>query len=210
MNAKPHRSNTDFQLRHFIAGSCKTADGAWCALYCQRVDMEVKVAHIEIQRMRREAAHIDAVEIIENPASKPSDVIRAKADMLEQDASLHVWEMNAKAAKDELNTITLLMLELEPLRKFSDMSVLEASEACQREEWRLELQSRAEDYIFSHGAIPAEQLATMRQHPDFITHIIPHIQSLMDVIGKVTSLSMGLSLIPVASTLQIGGNNANV
>lgn len=37
----------------------------------------------------------------------------------------------------------------------------------QREEWRLELEHRAENCLASIGYIPSEQFSTMRLHPDF-------------------------------------------
>jgi hypothetical protein len=33
MNAKPHRTNSDFQLRYFLARSCHTPDGARALMY---------------------------------------------------------------------------------------------------------------------------------------------------------------------------------
>ena len=45
----PHRLNSDFQLRHFIAGAKHTPDAAWCALYNQLVDIDEKVGCIAAQ-----------------------------------------------------------------------------------------------------------------------------------------------------------------
>lgn len=178
MNTKPHRNNSDFQLRYFIAESCKTTDGAWSLLYGQRIDMEVKVANIEVQRIRREIEINKAKNVLKSWFKSKAAKQEASAILLEYAASEYTWEMNSHAACDELETIKLLMAKLEPHRKYANLPLLVATEVCQREEWCLELKNRAENFLCSQGFIPHDHLDTMRMHPDFNNEIAPHIKNL--------------------------------
>ena len=90
-----------------------------------------------------------------------------------------MWEKNLEAAKMELNTINEIMMELEPHRKYAHLPLLEANEAAQREEWLGEFKNRVENFLFSIGTIPEDQLRAMRNHPDFQTELLPHIQGVM-------------------------------
>lgn len=159
--------------------------------------MEGKIRHIEVQKLRREAKLAKAQEIIESPASTKSEVLDARADILEQDADLPTWEMNCKAAKQELQDILDLMAELEPLRKYSHLPILEATEAAQREEWLEELKTRAENYMVTQGTIPHDHLNTMRTHPDFSTYLSPFIQQLFLRIHNTSSDKIMTLLAPL-------------
>lgn len=208
MNSKPHRQNSTFQLRHFLAGSCHTADAAWALMYSQRIDIEGKLRHAESQKLRRESK-IQAAE--ENLAwykfwVSKSKKLEALADKVEALADVPVWDMNVKGAQEELDAICQIMHELEPLRKYKDLDVLEASEACQREEWCLELMNRAETFMVSQGSIPADQLSTMRTHPDFEAKLIPHIAVVHEKMQRLGTMSDGLRLLATVPAHQIETN----
>jgi hypothetical protein len=175
MNTKPHRTNSDFQLKYFIAGSCKTPDAAWAILYEQKNDIETKVKHCEVQRLRTNAKIETAKEILSNNNITNAARMNAEADLLEVEVFQHSWEMNLKAAQNELKTINKLMEELEPLRKYKHLDFFEANEAAQEEEWLLELQERAENFLMTQGTIPHDQLHTMRCHPQFQQKLVPYI-----------------------------------
>lgn len=175
MNSNPHRNNSDFQLRHFLAGSCFTPDGAWMLMYGQRIDREAVVQSCEAQKLRRDAKIIEAQEIIDNPHTSKAEKLRAKADIIEADAHYYTWSTNLEAAKMELATIKKIMDELEPHRKYAHLPLLEANEAAQREEWLGEFKNRVENFLFSTGTIPEDHLRAMRNHPDFQTELLPHI-----------------------------------
>lgn len=179
MNSKPHRQNSQFQLRYFLAGDCKTADGAWSLMYGQKIDMETKLRHSESQRLRRESKIALAQEIIDDPKATKGQILGAQADIAEQEADTPVWELNLQAAQMELADIENLMAELEPHRKYGHLPLLEATEAAQRDEWLEELKTRAENFLVTQGTIPHDHLNTMRCHPDFKTHLVPHISNLM-------------------------------
>lgn len=198
MNSKPHRQNSKFQLRYFLAADCKTPDGAWSLMYGQKIDMELKLAHAESQRLRREAKILAAQEILEDCLSKPSAKMEARADIVEAQADIPTWEMNLKAAKMEFQDIVDIMDELEPLRKYGHLDILEATEACQREEWLLELQTRAENYLMTGGTIPSDHFNTMRCHPDFKTELVPFITQTLSRINDAAQLNQpGLALSQV-------------
>ena len=179
MNSNPHRHNSDFQLRYFLAGSCFTPDGAWMLMYGQMIDREAVVKSCEAQRIRREAKIADATAIIDDPHSSRTDKMRAEADIIESDAHYYMWKKNLEAAQMELATIKRLMAELEPYRKYAHLPLLEANETAQREEWLGEFKNRVENFLFSSGTIPEDQLRAMRNHPDFQTELLPHIKDMM-------------------------------
>ena len=180
MNSKPHRNNCDFQLKHFMAGSCHTPDGAWALLYDQKIDIAVKIEHTKAQGLRRQAKIMAAEAVLADENSTPTQRLNAEADLLECNSVIEGWSKNLQAAENEYAYICKLMDELEPLRKYKHLPLLEANEAMQREEWLGELKTRAENFLLTAGTIPHDHLNTMRCHPDFEAEIVPHIQELTD------------------------------
>lgn len=178
MNSKPHRNNCDFQLKHFMAGSCHTPDGAWALLYDQKIDIGVKIEHTKAQGLRRQAKMMAAQAVLDDPSSTEVQRLNAEADLLECNSVIEGWSKNLQAAENEYAYICKLMDELEPLRKYKHLPLLEANEAMQREEWLGELKTRAENFLLTAGTIPHDHLNTMRCHPDFETEIVPHIEAI--------------------------------
>ena len=176
MISYPHRNNSDFQLEYFMCGSCHTADGRWALMYAQKIDIENKIEHCRAQNLRREAKIADAEAVLRNRRSGKGDRLRAQADLIEAHSAGDVPELNYLAAQNELATINRLMAEVEPYRKYKHLPMLEANEKAQRDEWLGELITRAEDYLVTMGTIPQDHYNAMRRHPDFITHIGPHIR----------------------------------
>lgn len=203
MNSKPHRQNSDFQIINFLANDCSTADGAYVLLYSQKIDMENKLAVAEAQRIRRESTIMAAEEIIADPTSKPSQRLASKADIIEAKAEVPTWEMNLRGAEMELATIVRCMDELRPQCIHYNDDILLMSEAMQEGEWLGELKTRAENYMLSQGYIPHDHLQAMRNHPQFQTHIVPHIGELEGRIvgnqfGKINTVSSRLALASAA------------
>ncbi len=192
MHSASHRLNHDFQLRYFLAGSCKTIDGAYCLLYSQMIDMESKLKMGEAQRIERKLDRYLAYMLIGTGVF----ILAGRKRLAELEATRYVWEMNIKGADQELNTIKALMAELEPFRKYAHMDILDANEACQREEWLLELKSRAENCLMANGTIPPDQLETMRMHPDFVADIVPHVKQIQ------SKLKHGLDLLTSTNLLE--------
>ncbi len=176
MHSASHRLNHDFQLRHFLAGSCHTPDAAWTLLYSQKIDMESKLKTAKAQAIDRRIKALEAENLL--ASSDPIMRLQGEKIQAELEASQYIFDMNVEGAEKELETITALMEELEPLCKYAHLPILERNEACWREEWCLELIRRAENNLLAYGTIPPDQLETMRQHPDFKERIVPKILEL--------------------------------
>lgn len=201
MNSKPHRTNSDFQLKYFLVGSCHTADAAWTLLYGQKIDIEGKIRFAKVAELRRDAKRLAALEILSFKSTTDSARMNAEADIHEVESEKIVADLNLKAAVDELEYINNLMAELEPHRKYAHLTLFEANEACQREEWLEELKTRAENFLVSQGAIPCDQLSTMRTHPDFETMLVPFIQ---ETVLKIQTNEKGIGLLKQNKMLLIG------
>ena len=182
MHSAPHRNNSDFQLRYFIANNCHTADIAWCVLYEQKLDIFTKLEATKAKLVRRKAKKLE----IDEKLKSASEVNRlnAQADLIDWESGEGMLEMAIKGAEQELATIESIMAELEPQRKYGHLPVLEASQAAQREEWLLEFKRRTENYLLSIGTIPEDQLNAMRNHPDFEAEIVPHVKQVSYQINK--------------------------
>ena len=176
MHSASHRLNHDFQLRHFLAGSCHTPDAAWTLLYSQKIDMESKLKTAKAQAIDRKIKALEAENLL--TSSDPIMRLQGEKIQAELEASQYIFDMNVEGAEKELETIVALMEELEPLCKYAHLPILERNEACWREEWALELIRRAENNLLAYGTIPPDQLETMRQHPDFKERIVLKILEL--------------------------------
>jgi hypothetical protein len=183
MHAAPHRNNSDFQLRHFIAGSCYTADGAWALLYNQMLDIQIKLDHTKANIVRRK---IKALQFEKRAAEAVDEIERltVEADLIEFKSGEGLLELALAGAEKELETIKSLMAELEPQRQYAHLPLLEATEAAQRGEWLGEFKARIENYLLTQGTIPQDQLEAMRKHPDFEDAIVPHISNVLTSLAK--------------------------
>lgn len=217
MNSKPHRQNSDFQLRHFLVGSCTTPDGAYVLMYGQLIDMQGKLRHAESQLKARqaklkaaEAKYAEAEYVLSNEKRNEgsgilhvilqaeADMLQAEADKLEIEADIPTWEMNRTAAQQELTAIENLMLELKPQCKYADNDILKMSELSQQEEWLGELKQRAENFLLTQGTIPHDHFQTMRMHPEFKTALVPHIQNVHKQISRVGARDAQGNMLPDA------------
>lgn len=175
MIVKRNKVNSNFQTAYFIAGSCFTPDAAWFALLNQRDDRQRALDSNRAQQLRTQARRIEAERNLgsEDPAIR----LRAQADIMELDSSEAMDAQLFQACEDEIAFIDQCLARLEPLRRYRDLPELEAVEACQREEFAREFQFRIENFLMSQGQIPHNELAVMRQHPDFATQLLPHIHT---------------------------------
>lgn len=178
MHSAPHRNNSDFQLRHFVAGSCYTADGAWSLLYNQLLDIQIKHAHTKANLIRRKAKGLELDKQLAEAVTE-IDKLKIEADLLDFQSGDGLLELALAGAEKELETIKSLMAELEPQRQYAHLPLLEATEAMQRLEWLGEFKSRVENYLLTQGTIPQDQLEAMRKHPDFKNVLVPHINQVL-------------------------------
>jgi len=190
MHSAPHRNNSDFQLRYFMANNCHTADVAWCLMYEQRLDIYTKLEATKARLVRRKARKLEIDERLKS--DNEVDRLMAEADLIEWKSAEGMLEMAIKGAEQELATIESVMAELEPHRKYGHLPVLDASQAAQREEWLLEFKRRTENYLLSIGTIPEDQLNAMRNHPDFEAEIVPHVQQ---IAHRITDSKDKMSLL---------------
>jgi hypothetical protein len=169
-------NNSDFQLEHFIAGKCHTPDEAYRILFLQREERELALGTARACAKRELAKKLKAERDLES--TDPLIQLEAEASLIELDIYQGINQRAIEGAEHELGTLQRLMDRLEPLRKYAHLSVHEAAQAAQREEWFLTLVHRAENYLISGGAVPPDELATMRAHPDF--------NLLVERIGQIT------------------------
>lgn len=182
MHSSPHRNNSDFQLRHFIANQCHTADVAWCVMYEQKLDIQIKLDVTKARLIRRKAKKLEIDNNLNT--NDPIQKLNAEADLLEWQSSDGMLEMAILGAEQEICTITQIMDELEPRRKYAHLPLLEAAQAAQQEEWKLEFKHRIENFLLSRGTIPEDQLQAMRSHPDFESELVPHVQEMVHKIAN--------------------------
>ena len=190
MHSSPHRNNSDFQLRYFMANNCHTADIAWCLMYEQKLDIQLKLEITKAKVLRRKAKRMEIDNSLKS--EDPVKQLNAEADLIEWKSGEGLLEMAILGAEQEITTIETIMAELEPQRKYAHLPILEASQAAQREEWLLEFKHRTENYLLSKGTIPEDQLQAMRSHPDFESNIVPFIS---DVLHKISNNKDKMNLL---------------
>jgi len=164
-----------------MANNCHTADVAWCLMYEQKLDIQLKLESTKAKQLRRRAKSIEIEEVL-----KSEDLVKqlnAQADLIEWKSGEGLLELAILGADQEIATIESIMAELEPQRKYAHLPLLEASQAAQREEWLLEFKRRIENCLLSKGTIPEDQLQAMRSHPDFESNIVPFISNVLDKIS---------------------------
>jgi len=188
-----------------MANSCHTPDAAYALLYGQKIDIESKLAHSKAKLLKQEASKLKALKITESRYHEEYEKLEAQAELLELEADKYIFDMNIKGAEQELAHILSLMEELEPQRKYAHLDILEANEACQRDELLGEMKFRAENSLLSLALkIPTDQLSTMRTHPDFTTHILPHIKSMLSALSSNSQDAIESMLKSIEKPLLLG------
>jgi hypothetical protein len=177
MISKNNRQNSNFQILHFLVGSCHTPDAAYALLCDLKEDRERALSKIKSADLWMQAKILKLEEVINNPDSKVYEVLEAKAELIDIENEKPFAQKNIDAAYNEFDFIQKCMSKLEPHRKYAHLSLPEAHQAMQKEEWCLELKHRAENFLLTEGRIPHDQFSTMRQHPDFNSELLPFIES---------------------------------
>lgn len=189
MISKNNRQNSNFQILYFLVGSCHTVDAAYSLLCDLLEERNMALATVKTCDLRSQALISKANSIINDPNSKEYEMLEAQADLEELNSSKKLTQKNIDAAQDEVNFILDCMNKLEPHRKYAHLSLPEAHQAMQQEEWKLELVHRAENYLLTTGSIPPEHFETMRQHPEFKTELVPQIEQIRIKVSQGLSLS---------------------
>lgn len=192
MHYKTNRLNHDFQIVHFIAGSCHTPDGAYAILCDLKEDRSNAIKAFEASKLRDQAARIRAEKLI--ASEDEIDRLEGKAKIADLDAMVDTCQKNYLAAMAELSTIENCIAMLQPHRKFKHLTDPEAFEAAQFEEWKLELIRRAENCLLTTGTISTDQFALMRLHPAFVADIVPAINEIRRLLEQPNGVTQILEI----------------
>src|SRR5574341_297095 len=165
-----HWNNSQFQLRYFLIGACHTADEGYRLARELEEDRQRALDNCRVQLTKRQAV-LQCAKIL---SVVPLVRHWARAVLLQEQLERKRLQALINAAEWELCTIRRCIEELQPLRRYAHIPDHEAHQACQREEWRLRLMTRCENMLAA-GGIAWDHIATMRQHPDWEEHILPHL-----------------------------------
>lgn len=189
-----HRKHSSFAIKHFLAGSCSTPDGAYCLLYAQREQLKMDVAAGDAAVMKQKADVIEFELNIKNIQKQMDDIVpnnttdneeyqrlyieylRTNAEYVRLKAMLENFKLNFEGAKRELFELDAALDQLKSQCKYWNEDILQMEQDMQRDEWAGELKNRVENMMLSGKlGIGYDHIATMRQHPDFYEEILPHI-----------------------------------
>lgn len=173
MQAKNGRLNSDFQIIHFLIGSCHTADAAYALLCDLRDERQLALNANKVKGIRLEAVILTAQAQIDS--DNTLDQIEGRAVLTEIELEKDLHDRNVKAAECELTFIDECIARLQPYRKYNHLPDAEAHQACHQEEWLHELIFRAQNYLLTTGSIHVDHFSTMRMHPEFKSAILPAI-----------------------------------
>ena len=173
-----HWKNSQFQIAAFIAGKCHTADEARRKLLMLQAERQMSLDKSKITAMKRKArrAAIDAV-LTSDDATEWAQ-LEASAELEEMKQGEEMGKELIAEAEREVAFIEQLIELIEPYRLYADLPDHEAFQVVQREEWLLELTSRAQTYLMCTGGIPVDHFNAMRAHPDWATVISPLINKM--------------------------------
>jgi hypothetical protein len=176
MSVKFNRNNTNFQIAYFIAGNYHTPDAAYFALRNLQTERQRAVDSIPIAEIKWRAARMKLEQKLKS--SVEYERLEAQGELQELELEIKNFQPLSESARAELQFITECIEKIQPLRKYAHLPDIEAAEACQAEEWGMELQRRAENYLLTSGTIPHDHFNTMRLHPAFETQLLPHIEKI--------------------------------
>lgn len=183
MSVKFHKNNTNFQIAHFLAGSCHTSDNAYFMLVELKENRLSALTNYEVQTKRLQAKLLRAKTYLLHPQADEAGKLEAEADIYEIEKGNEEGKVNLEAAKQELEYIEKCIETIRPLCVYvGKMPDIEAHEATQETEWKLELIRRAENHLLTSGTIPADEFQTMRMHPGFKAEILPRIKEVQNML----------------------------
>jgi hypothetical protein len=166
-----HWRNSHFQIRYFLAGRCHTPDEAYRVLCELREERALALENADVSSLKlalrmRWLRWFTWLPVLGALAS--IERVRLCRELVRIREPVRV-------AREELAAIETMIAEVQPHRRYAHLPDREAHQAAQRDEWGYELAARAENYLLT-GSLPPDQLATMRQHPDFASQILPRIR----------------------------------
>lgn len=215
MHSSPYRTNSDFQLRYFIAGYCYTADGAFGVLHSLHLAQRQKVAMQEVNAWTDEIIQLESEEALRLTADR-LEAAKQGDDKEEQRqarvAHLRVLaetrtheilgegrDIQAQGQRAELAAIEELLAEIEPHRRFSHLPPLQAIEASQYGEWLGELVGRGINYALGGIlGVPSDHVQAMRAHPAWGEPggIVEHLARARDAFNREPDLAKAMKALP--------------
>lgn len=179
MISKNHRQNHDFQIIHFLIGSCHTPDAAYALCQDLREERFNAIENYKVSKIKEKSKILKANKLLNSPSEE--DQLEGEAELLEIANNAKTGEVLYNTACKELIFIDDCIAKLRPNCKYKDLPDDEACQLMQQEEWKFELIRRAENILISQATgIPSDQLDTMRMHPEFTTAILPAIASIKE------------------------------
>ena len=200
MPIKCYRTNTDFDLKHFVASEAHTPDGKHVLWTSQLNMLNEQYGGFTAMLLRKEAREEELLEMLAATDAHLISRARVKtmrAELMEIRAGRENDRLNELGGKQEIQTIQRLIEENKPKCKYLHLDLLDQQEAIQEEEWLCELQSRARKHIACTGSIPVDQLSAMMAHPKFVTHVKSVIEEALQSNmgdGALTALSFSTVL----------------
>ncbi len=199
--------NSRFQVRYFLVGKCHTLDAAYHMAVELHEERDVTIRSCAAAELRIQAKAARAQAVLSRFWSSKSARLEAEADLAEIEAGRGQAQKCYAEALREREYLDEIIEELRdhPARTHRNLPDHEAFQACQQEEWRLELIHRAETFLFTASTIPQDHYSTMMSHPEYKVAIAPVIDRIVGEakLGKLTLKSM----TPSAKLLLLGDSH---
>lgn len=196
-----HWKNSHFQNQYFLAGKAHTT---WEKYRLLKQQLEDRTAALEASKAGelRLLAKIKKLEHLQLCGTE-WEALEAEADLIEAKANLAQAKGCVEAAQDEIWFMEQLVNQLRPeleATRIEGYSDQEMFQHCQAEEWKRELICRAQNYHLANLlGIPADQIGTMRLHPEFETMIAPMIQAMQQPQSAIQNGNCTTAQLPNAS-----------
>lgn len=178
--------NSNHHILTNMVGSCNTADEAYRVLYFELEAQEHAYQTAMAGRLKTQAERIKLDAKLKS--EDQVELLLAKADEIQLKADVARVEGAIERAEQEIAFIKMVMAEIDQYRKYKDLPLLDAFQACQAEEWALELVKRAKRFLITMGTIPQDHFEAMLNHPWCDSYILPKINelTLLRQAGKLT------------------------
>jgi hypothetical protein len=196
MNATNNRTNHDFQILHFLVGSCFTTDGAYALLKDLEENAISSLVQLKTEEFKTKQFNLKIQRLMDS--DDEMDNLEAEILKIQYEEGKSTRDNCVNAAIKELEFIQMCIERIQPHRIYSHLPDSEAHEACQRAEWKYELINRAQNCLLTTGSIATDQFGAMRQHPDFETEIMPALDNMKQ---------MMLENVPMGELLKLRKDN---
>lgn len=165
--------NSNYYILTHMVGSVNTADEAYRVLH---YDLEHIKHGYDYNIAGKKTVEANLREFdLRVQSGDYIDKLKAEAERGQLEADIQRTAGAIERTERQMAFMRELMTALEPMRKYGHLPLLDAFEACQAEEWALELLKRARNFLLTQHTIPTDHFEAMTQHPWFEQYIAPHI-----------------------------------